>query len=432
VVDVTGPSRLRVAGLVLALGWLVPFVVHEVRTPQRVDAAGIAVGRDFLSFYGAGRIVLAGEGIRVYDPDLQRRTQDAILAPATQRGHYHFINPAPFAVFYAPLTALPYRAAFYLHAGLMLMLFLLGMRALAAQLPALRQEMGVAALLGATSYPLVHTILGGQNTALALALLAWAYASIQAGHDRRGGLALGLLLFKPQYALTFLLLFATRRKWTILLWAAATGAALYAIGGLACGWAWPLRMLESMTGYYRINERIVSGPTHIALLEALDWSVIVPLERLGAHRNALLAIKSLGWLGVGAALVYAIARWRDARPGLPRFALDFSLASAASLVTALHAQYYDAGLLLLPILLLLDHHTATTGSVRAGTRAILILAYVLFPLVILGKVSHLVRFQPGVALPVAVLVWAARARRRHAEGGLPATSPVSTNNPDSA
>lgn len=409
--SITSPTVLRPVALVIAAAWLGSFVFHQVRADGNLDPRGAAVGGDFLVFYAAGEIVRSGDGGRLYEPEVQREAQAPVLGGG-RPGLYYFINPAPFALPYALLAMLPYRVAFLLHAALMALLALLGLHALRPHLPVLRRAWQTTLLLGVSSFPLVHTILGGQNAALALALLCLAYAGLQTGREVRVGLHLGLLLYKPQYAATFLLLLATRRRWTAVAVAGAVGLALYVAGGLACGWDWPLRMIQSMGGFYRAHERVANGPTHIAMLEVIDWSLLLPLERIGASAALTLALRAAAWVGAGAVLAAVIWRWRDAAPGEARFPLHVALAAAATLVTSLHAQYYDAALLLLPVLLLVDHHGAAPRTVGGGTRAVLVLISVVFPLVILGHLSLAIRFQPAALIPVGVAAWAWRSLGR--------------------
>jgi len=408
--SITTPTVLRPVALVVAVVWLGSFVFHQTRASGNLDPRGAAVGGDFLVFYAAGEIVRSGRGGRLYDPEVQREAQAPVLG-GQRLGLYYFINPAPFALPYALLALLPFRVAFLLHAALMLLLALWGLRALRPHLPVLQRAWRTTLLLGVSSFPLVHTILGGQNAALALALLCLAYAALQAGNDVRVGLSLGLLLYKPQYAATLLLLLATRRRWTPVAVAGALGLGLYVAGALACGWDWPLRMMQSMGGFYRAHERVANGPTHIAMLEVIEWSLLLPLERGGAPAALTLSLRAAAWLGVGAVLAAVVWRWRDAAPGGARFSLHFALAASATLITSLHAQYYDAALLLLPVLLLVDHHSVDPRTVGGGTRAVLVLVYVIFPLLILGHLSLVIRFQPAALIPVGVAAWAWRSLR---------------------
>jgi hypothetical protein len=51
-------------------------------------------------------------------------------------------------------------------------------------------------------YPVLRSVLGGQNTPITLLLVAAAWRAAADGHELRAGLLLALLLFKPQLLIT--------------------------------------------------------------------------------------------------------------------------------------------------------------------------------------------------------------------------------------
>ena len=74
----------------------------------------LSLGGDFLPAYAAGTLVREGRSRDVYRPaaveQIERRiVGEADLAPLPFYGPY--LNPPFFAAFYAPLSAMPYRAA---------------------------------------------------------------------------------------------------------------------------------------------------------------------------------------------------------------------------------------------------------------------------------------------------------------------------------
>jgi peptidoglycan/LPS O-acetylase OafA/YrhL len=148
----------------------------------------------------------------------------------------------------------------------------------------------------------------------------------------------------------------------------------------------------------------------------LDYSVAQPLEARG-HGWARPAMAATGLAGVAALAVYLVLRWRDADPRRPDFALYWALATALSLLASLHTQYYDAALLVLAVLLILDYHGRARLEVGSWTRALLVVGYLVFPLLHLLEVSRAVRVQTWVLLPVAVACWAARTLRQGRVGG---------------
>jgi hypothetical protein len=404
---VTSPGLLRALSLCGCLGWLVGGAAFYATTQRLVVGDGVLLGRDFMAFYLAGSMVLNGDGPQLYDGEKQQAMQDAILAPESFEGLAYYINPAPLAVVYSLLAWMPYRWALQVNTALMLAAYAAALWLLLPHLKGLAPYGSVAAMVGLIWFPVIQTITGGQNAALTLLLLVWALVTTARGQQHRAGLALGLLLFKPQYALPFIGLLLLRRRWRTVAVSGAVGLGLYALGALACGWDWPLHMAQALGGIYRQQERQVSGYSHIALTEVVDFSIVQPLEALGlvaAARAARLAAGGLV-LMIIASLMWC---WRRAEPSAPQFGLYWALVAAAILLISPHTQYYEVALLLLPVLLVLDHLATTGRRLSDAQRCGLIAAFVLYPFF---DVARWIHFQPLIILPVWVALWAARLCR---------------------
>ncbi len=409
ITKLTSPHWLGLTGMALFVGCGIGFVAHHASADSLVNDNNVAIGRDFLAFYLAGQIVANGQGQNLYDGAEQQRTQDAVLAPAELDGLAYYINPAPVAVVFSLLTRLPYLWAFYLHTALMLILFLLAMRCLKPHLPSLAPHWFVAVLLGATWFPMMHTIMGGQNAALTFFLLVVAYSSATKGKQWVAGAALGLLLFKPQYALPLLGLLLLRRQFRTCAVATVIGAGQYALGALFCGWDWLAKMVGSMGEFYREQERLVSGPTHISLTEVLDYSIVRPLESFGGYEVLAQCANLLGYVLVGVIVLHLIWSWRRADPRRADFGLYWAQITSAMLLISLHTQYYECALLVLPILLILEHLARSGLAIGPRPRLLLVVAFLAFwPLYSLPEWFGWFRFQPVALMPLVVGWWALR------------------------
>jgi hypothetical protein len=73
-----------------------------------------------------------------------------------------------------------------------------------------------------------------------------------------------------------------------------------------------------------------------------------------------------------------------------------------------HTQWHDAGLLVLPVLLVLNHRLSAGQGLSAAARFGLLAAFALTPFFDLGRV---IGFQPLVLLPLLMLAWIARQMR---------------------
>lgn len=401
---ITSPPFLGMVGVALFVGWGVGFVFYHAAADRLVDANNIVLGRDFMAFYVGGSIVKDGNGERLYEPAFQQVTQDAILGAEKLQGLSYYINPAPVAVVYSLLARLPYLWAFYGHTLFMLGCALLGHRVLRSSLPGKSLHWLIVGFLGACWLPMMHTITGGQNAALCFLLLATAYVATTKGQEWLAGLALGLLLFKPQYALPALGLLLLRRRYLTIATATAVGAAQYVLGGLFCGWDWPVKMADKVSGYYRQAEDATNSATHMSFMEVLDYSVIQPLGRDGTVGGLLHLI---GYAVLVLFVLYLIFAWRDADPKREDFGLYWALVTSAALLLSLHTQYYDGALLLLPVLLILAHYHRTAQAVGVRLRLALIVVYFGYlPLAGIPEWFDWFRFQPVFLVPLGVCGWA--------------------------
>ncbi len=415
IMRLTSPAVLRLVGVSGVAGWLLALVLFYATLPRLVVDDGVVVGRDFMAFYLAGRIVAEGHGTELYDIHRQRRTQDAVLAPEHLDGLAYYINPAPVAVAYSVLARLPYLAALHVNTIGMIAAYACAIFLLARHLSALYPHRNIVAMIGMLWFPMSQTVTGGQNAALTLLLLVVAYQACVRGQAVLAGMALGLLLFKPQYALPFIGLLAMQRQWRTVLTAVLVGGVLYAVGAVGCGWGWPGEMISAIGGVYRQHERVVSGFSHISITEAVDFSVVQVLEVAGRAQAARLWTWA-SWGAVGLIIVRLLWQWRGTMADGSRLAARWAQVCAGMLLISPHAQYYEVALLILPVVLLVDQQLALEGGLSVAGRVLLIIGFGMFPIY---GVAQWIGVQPLILLPLGVFVWAdrmARAQRLSAHG----------------
>ncbi len=382
----TAASR-RVGGAVLVA--LALTVVVSVVAGQGSTTVGGRLGGDYPAFYAAGRIVVSADRDRLYEADAQRDAQAALFGDETD-GYLAFAYPPYVALVEAPFAALPYRLAYLAHTVVMA-------AAVAAALWLLRPRVAlvdrhyVACLAAALAFfPLYRGVTAGQNTALVLLLLVASWRAAGAGRDGWAGVLLALTLYKPQFAVPMLGLWFVRGRFRLCASAAFTAVALWAIGAAVLGIGWLVPWWEHATSFSEVDA-VVNGANAVSWLGVAD-------ARLGVG-DALGRV--LGALLVAATAVIAVVVWR--RP--PLAARDpgvWAMAVAAPTVVLVspHAMFYDAGLLVLPLLVL-----ASTGASRRGLVAVFALAYT-------HGLADALGTTPLAALTVAVFAWAVVAARR--------------------
>lgn len=366
-------------------------VRHVVTLDGVVDGDCKVVVGDYLAFHTGATLIASGEGHSLYDLARQHAVQDALTGCALDRWQ-PYVNPPLLAAALAPLVALGPRAAFHVFGALCAAALVFALMALGRALPTLRAAPGAwrtAALLVVGFTPVASTLDGGQNTALTLALLTAFYVAIQARHDARAGVWLGLLSYKPMLLPVLLLVLAAQRRWRALGVAAGVVAAHYALGAAVADADWPARLVAT-GARYRTLEWADNVATHFSLLPFFERVLPGPI-------GTSVACAAIAWVAM-----VAVRRARAAREAGPHTGATWALAFTAALLASAHLQYYDFGLLALPALLGVEHRLASGRALRTPERLALTAGYLGYPAYAL---SARIGFQPlGVALAV-LFVW---------------------------
>jgi hypothetical protein len=385
------PPFLTVFAGIMALGSAVIGLQFLGSVDEIVEVRGKVATGDFISFYTAATIVREGRGESLYDLGAQLEVQTSLTGRTEGDRWSGYINPPLLAAALAPLAGLPYPMAFRLFAFLMMLLFAGTVLMLRGALPGLRRApvaWWTAWLLVFSFHPVFRTMVGGQNTVFTLFLLAGLYATWRRERWLLAGLFLGLLSYKPQFVPLFGLVLLVEQRWPALAAAGVVAAGHYALGGVCCGWSWPAQFLAALQSYRPLEA--TSFHSHIALIPALEFAIPRPLHAwlIGASIAAVL-------LGV----VWAYRQYASE----PRHVgVLFGLLVAAAMLVSPHLQYYDVGLLVLPVLLAVDGTLRQGGSLSLRARLVLAAGYLLYPLYQLSEAIH---FQPLVLWSVSCFVW---------------------------
>src|SRR5215469_3458854 len=319
---------------------------------------------DFTGLYAAGQIVRGGEGNRLYDLDLEYQLQLEFASHVSIRhGALPYIHPPFEALLFAPLSLLPYFAAYLVWNGMSLAILAWAMVMLRPHLPLVQSShLGLWVLISIAYFPVFICLLQGQDMQLILLAVAGAYLCLQAGNDFRAGCWLGLGLFRPQLILPlfFIILLGQaggRRRWLpstvrlsagLGLMAALECAASVAVSGWSGFRYYPkyVWMLERNGGYGAIEP--ADMPNVRGLVAAL-----LP----DSSRTALMAIAAVS---IVILVLAGLAFGRARRSG--SLGLGFSLALVATVLTSYHAFMYDLALLLWASILVLNYVRDRAGN----------------------------------------------------------------------
>jgi Glycosyltransferase family 87 len=317
--------RVLVGGV--ALGFLA-----SLMSGDGASTIGGRLGADYPAFYAAGRIIVEGDGRDLYRWERQLLAQQGLFPPQ-ENLFMPFPYPAFVAVAYSPLALLSYRVSYFIHTMFMSGALLLALWAMRPMSTAIAEQSFLVFALLIFYYPLLKSIIGGQNTVITLLLVALLWRAVTDGKDFRAGVCLGLLLFKPQYGLPIIGLFLLSGRWKVVAASALTGLVQWVIGVWISGWGW----VSVWVGYANWVARTAAnidkhnGISWIGFLEG----ILGTESRFGAALAYILA-------GITVAVTCWVW-WRRARR--QEFSAQMGIAMGSVLLIPPHAFYYDAGLL---------------------------------------------------------------------------------------
>lgn len=361
----------------LAIGFVVALAMFtNITRPRQMD---------FMSFWAAGKLSLAGDALSAYDIAVHRQVQSALVQ---FDGLMPFAYPPPFLLLVTPFSLIPYPFSALVWVLVTFTLYIV----------AARQVSPSAGWYAAAFPPVLVNGIIAQNGLLTGALFIFAATWLKQ-HPLKAGLVLGCLVVKPHLAVLLPVAFAAGGHWRAFAGAAASSAGLVLIALLVFGIE-PYRAFVAQMPLF----------SSIAADGLVGWhkmaSVYAALRLAGASAGAAWSVHIL--IGCIAALAVWLA-WRS------KAEIDAKVAAlaAASALISPYVYLYDTVFLLLPFLWL----------ARSGEDPRVLALLWCIPLVVaLQNWGFNQTLNPAPLLPIALLVLI--ARRLRAAGSEPATVPV--------
>jgi hypothetical protein len=234
---VLNPRRLRnYRRLILVASWSIVVLNVLLRRGWR-GGLGQIIGIDTVILYAAGQPYRTNSA-SLYDFPSQLALQRQLIAPTALPGSGPFSNPPFVAAAYALLTHLPVGWALGVWSVLML-----GAAGVAAYLayrfltPRWLLDAGLTLstlpIVVLSSFAFVEGFQAGQNHGLTLLLVTGICVATLTGRWYLAGALGGLLIYKPQFVLGFLLIWLIWRRWV------ASGAPGADPPGGVLGLGWP-------------------------------------------------------------------------------------------------------------------------------------------------------------------------------------------------
>ena len=194
--------------LLLVTTWVI-LVLNILFRHGWVGFFGQVIGSDFITLYSTG-LIYRNNSALIYDYNEQLRVQQSLIYPTLLPGLNPYISPPYVAQFYSLLTFLPLLWAFALWTGLMLLCVVVATRWMTENLPQSVRLSGVNfwqfLIIVLSFFPLIEGLQVGQNHCLTLLLVTALTFFTLSGQGYLAGISAGLLLYKPQLVLGFLII----------------------------------------------------------------------------------------------------------------------------------------------------------------------------------------------------------------------------------
>lgn len=368
------PRRLKMYPRLLACVLLLVGVAWLSQIHHLVDAQHQPLGVDFLTYWTASKMALAGHAADAYNLAKIVPAEHAALPATTET--YAWFYPPTFYLVVLPLSLMPYLVALVVFLGTTLGAYVAVIWRVVRDH---RAMWCVAAFTGLWS-----NLLQGQNGFLTAAIAGAALLCMEES-PVWAGVLVGLLAIKPHLALLFPVALVAGRLWKTLAAAAATTVVFLGIGVAVLG---PATLIASVKSFATARMLLDTG--------ALPWAAMPTVFAMLRMMHVPVALAYAVHAVVAIAAVAAV--WRVwSRCG------DWALRGAALMTaTFLVSPYifsYDMTWLAFPIAWM-----AVVG-LRDGwmrwEREMLVAAWLLPGL--MGTLASTLKVQPAVLVLIALL-----------------------------
>ena len=337
-------------------------------------------GADLSSFYAAVKMVQGGQGSRLYNVATQGHYQSALFPGVTTRsGTLLYLHPPFETLLYLPLAYISYPAAYGVWLITNILLLLLIVFLLLPYMTELKATWSpLPVLLFVGFFPVFIDLLQGQDSIWLLLVFALAFDSLKKTNALRGGIFLGLGLFKFQYVLPFLLPFVVWRRWKVVGGFAISGAVLLLLSLPIAGIQGILSYAAFLFGLTRVlSSQHIQNVVGILsnTMPNIHGIVEMAVPNLLHSLIQKLAVALLS----GMAILWAVVKWPLHRSlSEADFDLGFSLALVVSILVSYHLLLHDLSLLLIPFVLVLNRMAKSeifAGRWRLPVYALIALFY---------------------------------------------------------
>jgi hypothetical protein len=360
----------------------------DFSTPGVMDHAGNVKFQDFLQFYVGAMLVQQGQADQLFDWQIARDQMHQI-APQWPYALPMVYGPQ-VALAFSPFSRLSFLAAATLWVMIASGIYFVCCYTTWKVCPQLSGYRRLFWLLALAYPPFFGVVIRGQISALVVACFTVAYFAWRSHRPWIAGIALGCLVFKPQFLVAIPIVFLLARAWTEFFATVLSAGAQLGLSWLRFGTSVMREYVATLVHLPKLVAATETDKAH-ALMHSLRsfWTLLIPSRDLAL---ALYLISALAVFGL------TIRSWTSAGPLSLRFT---ALVVCATLVNP-HLFVYDLLALSPALIVLADWILAETNSAPDATRhKLACAAYGAYLLPLLGLLTLVTHFQ----FSVVAIVW---------------------------
>jgi len=351
-------------------------------------------GNDFVQFYVAGSLAARGAFAALADPGLFADAQRPMLPDAGLA--FPPVYGPQLALFFAPLSRVPYLWAYALWAGLTSVLVAWTVVVCRNRAPSLGRWPVATAAIAAAYPPFPYLILVGQISAVGVASLALGAIALERRSRLGAGAAIGLLGYKASLLVPAVAVCLLGGEPLVAAIAIATAVALLVAVVPLAGAASVHAFVVNTLAYARQPDLLAKNRYLMASLRTF-WEMLLP------HHAAIAAYALSGAAVVGAAALV----WRRTSNPLRRI----GVLGLATVLAAPHLYFYD-------LILLVPAFVASAAIlVQARALALRWCTYLAFVAPLAAPIAAYTSVQP---VTIVLCAWLAVLARTVGSGAEPA------------
>jgi hypothetical protein len=291
------------------------------------------LGGDFPPFYAVGHMVATSGFNELYDIAQQIETQKDLFPD------HRSVLPFPYPPFVAlacvPLSWFPYRIAYVLHLFVNMSAFFVAFVCIKKVIRVVDDFFLPVFTFSLTFYPFLIGTLNGQLTAIIFMLFALVWRLTMEERVYWAGFFMGLLLFKPQFAIPLIGVFMLSGRMKIAFSAIGTGCLIISISLFFTG-------IQTYYQWYHFLKWFVPADATVNGHNAVSW--IGFLDAVFGTRNSITFM--IGCLCCFATVLVISYIWAVGGTKSD-FNAQMGLAAVSFVLIPPHVMYYDAGLIVL-------------------------------------------------------------------------------------